>query len=174
MNTQRIEVDVTILRDLASQGKTDREIGKIMGCSSQVIGERRRESGIPAGVGLHGKKPVDVARIAELAALGWSDNRIGKELGRTENLIRARRHEAGIEPGNPHKRNTFPRDTQKLEDPLFGYSNVRIADEEFARRIGTDRFTDVKLRSTGKQVLPPRPLSDGMSYSGCAAAMCVR
>lgn len=171
MNTQRIEVDVAALRDLAGQGKTDREIGWALGCSPQVIGERRREAGIAAGVGMHGRKPVDVARVAELAALGWSDHRIGRELGRTENLIRARRHEAGIEPGNPHKRNKVTVSVEKVDNPLSGYSNVRLADAEFAKRIGDRRFSEIKFQPTYALSVPPPSSSHG-SVTGCAAAMC--
>jgi hypothetical protein len=170
-STQRFNVPVDQIRELAAKGHTDREIGLILGFSAHLIGDRRREANILPGVGAHGKRQVDIERVRELAALGWSDRLIGVELGRTENVIRARRQEAGIEPANPKKRHTYPTGNPK-DEALSGFTSVRKADEEFARRIGSDRFEDVKLRQTKGAVVSTRPSSDDRSLTGCAASMC--
>lgn len=167
-------IDLPTLRKLAAEGKNDRELGVIFECSPQVIFQRRRDNGIPAGKPQYKNIVIDIERVRELAGKGMSDRVIGLELGCSEKTIRYRRHENGIEAGQPHKRGgglvrDFAKELAGDEDIL----SVTKADAKFARLMAGRTFTNVRLRQSGGSVFRPASRPDDQSYTGCAAGMCV-
>jgi hypothetical protein len=169
MKSPVYDIPIDQIRKFASEGKPDREIGRLLGCPLQIVWQRRKEHGISPGNPSPKKLAIDIDRIRELAGQGWSDRRIAIELGCGPKLIRVRRKEQGIEAGCPKFRNTI---SAPAEDDI-GDASVTKADAEFERLMNGRVFGQPRNQPTEPLGAPlPKPLD--LSLTGSSAAMCAR
>jgi len=162
------KIDIEQVRKLASEGTPDREIGKLFGCSHQIIWKHRKAHGIPPGNPASKRKTISIERIRELASQGWSDHRIAADIGCSDKLVRVRRKEQGIEPGCPKYRNSVP---APIQDE--GNYSVSSADAKFAKLLAGRLFGKPRKQITAL-LGNPLPLPDDISYTGSSARMCLK
>lgn len=166
-------VPIEELRNLAEQGKSDQEIGRIFKCPSKLIHSRRKANGIPAGRPAAAPVNMDIDRLAELAGRGLTDRQIALELGCSARLVRARRAEYGIHAGRSKFRgkHAVPAETppdKRNKQPLTK------ADAAFSRLMAGRRFSEVKVSAAKPLTVKRQNGSGDISLTGCAASMCVR